>query len=352
VSNNEYEQLADALNRLPNGFPRTQSGVELEILKKIFSPQEALIAHNLGVQREPYDVIAEKVGISAERLKSILMTMAQRGLVWLKVQKGKPWVRLAPWIGGIYEAQLEIMDHQFAHLIEEYFHEAGAEGIMRPQPAIHRVIPAQEAVKSEWILPYDDVRAILEASKVFGVRKCICRVQQEYIGRKCDFPLDICITFSSRERDTRPGDISKDTALALLDKAEEIGLVHTVSNVMEGFYYVCNCCGCCCGIMRGITDFGIEHSVAHSNYYAVVDVDSCVGCGVCQDRCHVKAISLKEGVATVNRQLCIGCGLCVTGCQSSAAHLHLKPEDEIVHPPLNFKIWELQRLRNRGITPS
>jgi ferredoxin len=349
MSQGVYVHLAEALNRLPNGFPRTQSGIEIELLKKIFSPEEALIAHQLGSESEPYDVIAKRIGFSPEPLKSILLQMAQRGLVWFKSKTGKPWFRLAPWIVGIYEAQVETMDHQFAHLVEEYFHEAGVEGIMKPQPAIHRVIPAHGAVKSEWILPYDDVKAILEASKAFAVRKCVCRVQQEYLGRKCDFPLEICINFSSRERHSRPGDISKDAALALLAKAEEIGLVHTVSNVIEGLYYVCNCCGCCCGIMRGITDFGIEHSLAYSNYFSMINVDTCVGCGICVDRCHVTAISLQEGVAVVNRQRCIGCGLCVTGCPTTAARLHLKPEDEIVHPPLNYKTWERQRLQNRGL---
>ena len=33
-----YERLADALDRLPNGFPRTPSHVEIRLLKKIFSP--------------------------------------------------------------------------------------------------------------------------------------------------------------------------------------------------------------------------------------------------------------------------------------------------------------------------
>ena len=36
ISDHVYEQLADALDRLPNGFPRTPTGVEIRILKKIF----------------------------------------------------------------------------------------------------------------------------------------------------------------------------------------------------------------------------------------------------------------------------------------------------------------------------
>ena len=61
MKNDEFmdEQLADALDRLPNGFPRTASNVEIAILKKIFSPEEALLASQLGGDMEPIDVIAK-----------------------------------------------------------------------------------------------------------------------------------------------------------------------------------------------------------------------------------------------------------------------------------------------------
>jgi len=345
-----YIRLAEALDRLPNGFPRTDSGIEIELLKRIFSPEEARVASHLGREHETCKVVAERVGLSTELAKSMLMEMAKRGLVRYATRDGEPWFRLAPWVVGIYEAQLEKIDHEFAHLVEEYFAEGGVEGIMKPLPSLHRVIPAQSAVKSEWILPYDDVKAILQAMKTFNLRDCICRVQQDHIGRRCNFPVRTCLNFSSRERPPRQGDISKEEALALLDEFERIGLVHTVSNVVRGVYYVCNCCGCCCGVLRGITDFGIENSVAHANYYSVIDANECIGCGVCERRCQVKAISMKDGVAVVDHPHCIGCGLCVTGCPTHAARLQRKPENEIVHPPMDFETWELERLRNRGLS--
>ena len=137
--------------------------------------------------------------------------------------------------------------------------------------------------------------------------------------------------------------------MAFLDKAEEMGLVHTVSNVMKGVGYVCNCCGCCCGILRGINDWGIENSVAHANYYATIDADECLGCGTCRKRCQVHAISDSNGVSVVDRRKCIGCGLCVTGCPNGVAKLERKPEKEIVSPPANFEAWEHERLHNRGL---
>jgi len=262
----------------------------------------------------------------------------------------KPYFRLAPFIVGIYESQLENMDHELAHLVEEYMNNGGAVGIMKPQPALHRVIPAQGAVKSEWILPYDDVRAMLKAAKKFSVRDCICRVQQDLLGdRKCDFPLKNCLSFSSIERPDRPGDISQEEALGILDQSEEVGLVHTVSNIIKGVFYVCNCCGCCCGILLGITKWGIEKSVAYANYYVVIDLDKCQRCGICIERCQVNAISEQDGVALVDLIRCIGCGLCVTGCPEKAVKLVRKPDSEIVHPPENFAAWESERLKNRGL---
>jgi len=344
-----YEKLADALDKLPNGFPRTPSGIEIAILKKIFSAEEAWLASQLSRESEQVDMIARRIGVPVEEAKSRLKDVARRGLLWFDEEDGNPRFRLAPFVVGIYETQLEDMDHEFAHLVEEYLANGGAAGIMKPQPALHRVIPSQGAVKSEWILPYDDVKAILLANKAFTLRNCICRVQQDHIGRRCDFPVRTCLSFSSHERPARPNDISKEEALTLLDEFEEIGLVHTVSNVVKGIYYVCNCCGCCCGILRGITDWGTEKSVAQANYYSAIDPDECIRCGTCIERCQVHAISEENGLAVGNRERCIGCGLCVTGCPTGAAKLEPKPEEEIIHPPLDFAAWEHQRLRNRGL---
>jgi electron transport complex protein RnfB len=344
-----YEHLAEALDKLPNGFPRTPSGVEIRVLKKIFSPEEASVASQLTGSMESAHDIAKQIGLSAEEAEAKLMKMAKRGLLWYDDKGGQASFRLAPFVVGIYEAQLESMDHELAHLVEEYLTNGGAVGIMKPQPALHRVIPAQKAVKSEWILPYDDVKGILLQSKMFHLRDCICRTQQDHIGRKCDFPLRTCLSFSSIERPSHPLDISKEEAIAFLDKAEEMGLVHTVSNVMRGIGYVCNCCGCCCGILRGITDWGIDNSVAYANYYAVIDPDECVGCGMCRKRCQVHAISEQDGISVVNLKKCIGCGLCATGCPNEAAKLKRKPDNEIVNPPADFASWEHERLRNRGL---
>ncbi len=344
-----YEQLAGALDRLPNGFPRTDSRVEIRILQKIFSPEEAALAGQLTGTPEPVDEIAGRVGLPASEVTKSLFKLTRRGMVWLEKREGKVCFRLAPFVVGVYEANAELMDHELAHLIEDYFAAGGAEGIMKPQPALQRVVPARGAVKSEWVLPYDDVRAILLQAKTFNVIDCICRLQQAQLDHKCEFPLHVCLNFSENERAPRPGDVSQEEALALLDRIEEIGLVHSVSNVMKGVGYVCNCCGCCCGILRGITEWGVENSIAYANYYAVIDPEFCANCGNCIERCQVHAISEGEAVSVVDLERCIGCGLCVTGCPNGVARLVRKADAELVHPPEDFAAWEHERLHNRGL---
>jgi len=113
-----YEQLAAAVDGLPNGFPRTPSNVEIPLLRRIFSPAEASLAACLTGNRESVETLAGRAWIPAAGLRKRLLAMAKRGLVWFDKEAGEPRFRLAPFVVGIYEAQLENMDHELAHLFE------------------------------------------------------------------------------------------------------------------------------------------------------------------------------------------------------------------------------------------
>ena len=151
-----------------------------------------------------------------------------------------------------------------------------------------------------------------------------------------------------KERPARPHNTSQEKALEVLNRSEKVGLVHTVSNVARGIFYVCNCCGCYCQILRGINEFGIEQLVAKANYYAVVDQELCLGCGICEERCQVHACTVNE-VSIIDLNKCIGCGIFVNGCPNEAVKLNVRPDAEIIHPTDNYKAWEQQRLNNRGL---
>ncbi len=344
-----YDKLASILDSLPNAFPRTESNIELQLLQKVFSLKEAEIASNLTGEYEPIDVIAERTGLPGRSLQKELFLMAKKWMVLMEKENGEMYFRIAPFIVGIYEGHLERMDHEFSHLFEHYMLEAGKD-IMKYDPGVHRAIPSVSLAKNEWILPYDDVLAIIDKAKIYRVRDCICRVQQGLIGKGCDAPRHNCLMLSPYDRPPKPGDLTRDEVIGILNEAEEIGLVHSVGNHQADLTYICNCCGCCCGVLRGITEYGLEHSVAHANYFAVIDPDECNGCGTCVDRCQVNAITLPDNIAEIIIEKCIGCGLCVSGCPDNVAKLVRKPEDEIVHPPIDFTDWEDQRRENRGMS--
>ncbi len=351
ITDDVYERLADQLDALPNGFPRTESGVEIRLLKKIVEPEGAWLVGQLSRKLESVEEIAVRVDIPTAEATKRLRKMLHQGLLITKKRDDVRCYRLRPFLVGIYEAQLETMDHEMAHLMEQYMMLQGAKGILGPRPALHRVIPAGQATKTEWILPYDDVRDLLLKAKSFIARNCICRFEQDMLdSRKCNFPLENCLVISDAEGAFGANGISQEEALALINKTEEIGLVHTVSNNVKDVSYICNCCGCCCGILRGITEWGIEKSVAKANYYANADPNTCTGCEICINRCQVGAVSIDGAVATVNLDRCIGCGLCVTGCPDEAIHLLRRPDAELVHPPSDFMAWEDARLHNRSLT--
>jgi NAD-dependent dihydropyrimidine dehydrogenase PreA subunit len=344
-----YESLAAALDRLPNGFPRTPSGVELRLLARLATPEEASLAALLGREAEPYQRVAERAGLEPDAARRRLVDLAKRGLAWVSKGDGELRFRLAPFIVGLWESRVDEIDHDVVHLFEAYMHAGGAKGIMGVEPALHRVVPGHAAVKTERILPYEDVRALIEAAASFHVQDCICRKEQDIAGgRKCDFPLANCLGLSPVARKPVPGDITRGEALALLDECERLGLVHTVANVKAGVSYVCNCCGCCCGILRGITEFGLAGSMAAAAYRAAVDADACTGCGACVERCQVAAIAVRDGVAVVDAARCIGCGLCVSGCAPGATRLERLPDTEAVAPPEDYAAWEAARLADRG----
>ncbi len=350
MSEDVYDRLASALDALPNAFPRTPGGSELQILRRIYSPDEAFVAAHLGRQAEPLGLVAARLGRPEKEVAAQLKAMAKKGQLWPDFDRasGERRYRLAPFVVGVYEASLELLDHEFAHLVERYFAEGGAAGIMAVGPALHRALPAAGAV-GEWVLPYDDIVRLIEQARTFRVEDCICRVEQAHVGNECRFPVHDCLRFFSGKRPPHPDDITKAEALAIVAEAERLGLVHAVSNNIADVFYVCNCCGCCCALLRAVNEWGFANAVARASYRVVVDAEACSGCGICAERCQVKAVGVPDGLAVVDESRCLGCGACVTGCTTGALRLERLPGAETMRPPADFAAWEEERLRQRAL---
>jgi ferredoxin len=353
VAKDVYRRLAQTLDTIPNGFPATESGVELRLLAKIFEPEEASLAAVMRLAREPADVIAGRASVDPKTAYRTLKIMARKGQIRAGRKDRQLAFGLMPFVVGFYEEQLPRIDEELAELVELYFEET--QGFLAKYgPPIHRVIPVEEAIPASIeIYPYERATELLESAKAWGVRDCICRLQQKLVGKGCDRPVENCLVFAPVEgifassKTTRA--ITKDEALRILAEAEDAGLVHSPGNYQDGNHYICNCCTCCCGVLRQVAEFSIPTAVASSDFMAVVDPELCAGCGDCLERCQFGALALPDDVCLVDAGRCVGCGLCITVCPNEALYLERRPEGEIPPPPADFRDWIAQRAEARGL---
>ncbi len=352
-----YRRLAQRLDATPNGFPATESGAELRLLAKIFMPEEAALASVMRLTREPAADIAARAGVDADAAYRRLKGMARKGQIRIKKGKGQLLFGLMPFAVGIYEEQLPRMDAELAELFEQYIQETRGGSIVREAPAVHRVIPVGEAIRVDLeIFPYEHATELLKNAKSWGVRDCLCRVQQKLVGKGCDRPIENCLIFAPIEgafdRSKVDRAITKEEALRILHETEEDGLVHSTGNYRDGHYYICNCCTCCCGILRSVAEFGVPTTAVRSDFHTVVDAAMCSGCGDCLERCQFGALSVPDDICVVDYARCVGCGLCATVCPTEALYLERRPGGEVPPPPADIKEWMVQRARGRGISIS
>jgi Fe-S-cluster-containing hydrogenase component 2 len=341
-----YRRLQKHLDELPVGYPATESGVELRILKRLFTPEEAEVALGLSAVPETVEKIQPRLpGRSEEELERMLDHMVERGAIFggrMLARDGKKRYSRAPLVIGMYEAQVDRLTKELQQDFEQYAREGFASALLGAKTKQMRTVPVNARfVPDRLVGRYDDARKMIEEGPgPWAARNCVCRQGKDLLGEPCKQTSSrrVCLTIGGAARATiASGDgpaLTREETLALLDQAEREGMVLQPANAQDPLF-MCFCCGCCCGMLRAAKQFPRPAEYLQSNYQAAVDAELCSECGTCHDRCPMEALHSGDGATAVDLDRCIGCGLCVCTCPTDAVTLRAKAQETV--PPMNLR---------------
>ncbi len=339
-----YVKLQKHLDNQVVGLPASRSGAEIKILKHIFTPEEAEIACCLSYKFESLETIFGRTGRlfdSPDELGKTLDRIQKKGGIESKIKGGKMHYCNAPLVVGMYEFQLNRLTPEFIKDFNEYSMDKnfGLAFLSTKLPQM-RTIPVSRSIHPKHnVSTFDEVTTLLQqAEEPFVINACICRKKKSLEGGSCRVTdrTETCLAIGDMARMTlRSGigrEITRDEAMSIIEKNQKQGLVLQPSNT-EKAEFICSCCGCCCGLLGVHKDLPRPLDFWAANFQAAVDRDTCEGCGTCEKRCQVGAVSVseKKQPAKVDLERCIGCGVCVPACPTQSITLVKKPAE--VRPP-------------------
>ncbi len=354
MSSTLYRRMQERLDSYSVGFPATESGVEIEILKKLFSENEAELFLALSPALEKPEDIASRLGRPVEELAEKLEEMASRGLLFRLNKNGEKKYAAAAFIHGIFEFQLTRIDHELAELVNRYLDEGLDKSIIGVKGTFLRTIPIAQSIPAQHhVASFNDAVEILRRAGKIALAGCICRKSKDLVSNSCGAPLEVCFLFGSMGQyyidNQMAWEVDVEEAIKIVAIAQEAGLV-TQPATSANPSGMCNCCGDCCGVLASIKRAENPGDLVYSNNYALVDAEQCVECGECVEHCHMEAINMSDdGPAEILEHRCIGCGVCVPRCSSEAINLHLKPEEKRLPLPQNSfeQMMKMMEIRNR-----
>lgn len=354
MGNDVYRELQKRLDMYSVGFPATASGIEIAILKRMFTREDASLFLALSPILETPGAVAERLGTPETEVAAQLSDMAKRGLLF-RLKKGDTVKYGAiPFVHGLYEFQVKRLDKELARMVQSYFDSDFHHNMAKNAGGFLRTIPIRASIPdTRNVAAYEDAVEILRQQKTIVVTDCICRKQHETVGQGCGKPMEACFMFGSMAQyylDHGMGrKIDVEEGSAILEQARDKGLV-TQPATAQNPSGMCNCCGDCCGVLKSLNQYPNPAELVFSNYFAAVHPEDCVGCETCLDRCEMSAIAMTgEETANIDTNRCIGCGLCVPTCPSQAIALVQKSENRLKIPPATSAEQMMNLAVQRGI---
>ena len=343
--NQIYSKLRSHLNTMPIGFPRTITGVEIKLLKDLFTPENADIARYMDwhfhTASQIFDDLPSRLKskyIDPHILTVCLNDMARAGAILRRTEAAS--YALVPFIVGMYEFQINTITADFYDKkVMPYLKGGFALEYLATSLPQTRIIPVKESIPIEHLCAqWDDLDRIIDDTKGdIALIGCICRKVADLKSLPCKATdrREICMVFNdyadSILREGWGRKITKDEAHASALQSRKEGLILQPSNEKDP-QVVCACCGCCCGLLGLFTFFPRPADFLHSNYEVKIK-DGCRGCNLCVQFCQMQAITVTDKKPFIDTARCAGCGICASKCSFGA--LQMKQKARISEPPQN-----------------
>ena len=350
-----YAELTERLNRFPQGAPPSET--LCKILKILFSERDAELVALLPIKPFSAQMAAKVWKMSLSQAQMTLNSLASRALLVDLECEGETTYVLPPPMAGFFEFSMmrtrnDIDQHLLGELFYQYLNveeEFIRSLFVNTETQLGRVFAQEPMLPSDngvHVLDYERASEVIRTASYRGISMCYCRHKMLHVGRNCEAPMDICMTFNVSARSlikhgyARQVDVSE--GIDLLQQAYEHGLVQFGENVRKNVNFICNCCGCCCEALIAARKFGMLHPVHTSNFLPRIDASKCTGCGKCVTACPVEAVGLvsandphqpKKKKARINEAICLGCGVCVRACTQTCMGLETRKKRVIT--PLN-----------------
>ena len=319
VKGRQYRQeivdFANKIARVKAGSSREciPFGPEYYVLEPAINSFQAKIALHLEFREKlSAEVIAKASGEPIEQVTEALEHIAWVGAAFVNNIDGVDVYWLDIFVPGHMEMIVnnKTLVAQYPEIGEAFYYYGrkrgpAAAGIMPVGGGPMRVIPIESAIDgNSKKVSYEEISKYLNEAHRFSVSDCSCRTSRESMGEGCGhLKEDMCIQLDHAAeyyiRTDRAKEITREEAFALIKKAEENGLMHSVPNLDSPghTHAICNCCGCGCYAMRLANEF-VNGDIVRSNYKSVVDEDKCVACGECVDVCPTNALRLGQKLCT------------------------------------------------------
>jgi len=350
-----YFRLVDRLNRYPEGAPPSE--LLFKILKMLFREKEAELVSLLPIKPFTAKKASRVWQMDLASAQKVLDELAGRAILVDLDQNGESVYTLPPPMAGFFEFSLmRVRDdieqkvlselfYQYLNVEEDFIRDLFTRGETQlGRTFVHEPVLSNE--NALHVLDYERATKVIKGASHRAIGMCYCRHKMHHVGKACDAPMDICMTFNTTASSLIKHGFARRVEVAegldILHLAYEHSLVQFGENVKEGVNFICNCCRCCCEAMIAARRFAIFNPIHTTNFIPEINKKKCIGCGKCVITCPVEAMTLvsstnpdkpKMKQSRLNEDLCLGCGLCVRACMND--NIRLKSRPKRVISPLN-----------------